>query len=897
MAVFTARAAHCLDSAKEDFLQTLNGVENQLIELATAHSGTSRFNRAVYLENLTYEHLDKICRKDANVSFASGFSKDILQPTPLNIETTRRGIDKAVKVKSLISFDLDFKDNPSLECSNALETIIDKLTEQKTCPWLLVFSGHGLHFHFKMKTPYELSSIQRYKEVYSFCQSYLETTLGYKLDPACANPSRLMRIPFSTNWKDRQNPIPCRILHHQTDSDFSKTWFGFHSLLEQANQAQYPHTYNKERILKELDLNKVFSHFQYQKAASISERSGQILCSSPFSSDSNPSFFYEPTKKVFFDFSQGKGGDLFTLISLFSDLDIKQDFRRVLRIAAKIVGIDETAQTENTFKVDSKGVWFQSAKEASPIWLSSPVFVDALTRDPSSRSWGRQLTFKDQDGVTKKWSMPMELLAGDGSEVRKNLFNLGVEMSLNKKERQLFLSYLQSSKPQRRVQCVDRLGWHKEEFVFPDRVLSKSGNSEIVLQSSSVIKPFGSSGTLQDWQDDVGKFCIGNSRLVFSVSVAFASALLRFLGDESGGFHFVGPSSIGKSITLKVAGSVWGNPGLNGVVKRWRSTLNGLELLAASRCDSLLILDELGEIQSKEAGNAAYLLAGGVSKNRATRNTTLAETSEWRLLFLSSGEVSLSSHISESGNQVLAGQEVRMLDLHAEANRNFGIFESLHHFENSAFLAHTLSQNTEQFYGTPILDFLQKLLQSGSFREVLADNIKTFLSNINSQSHGQIHRAAKRFAIVAAAGELAIALGTLAWPKGECLKAAQTLFEDWKKHWSSTGSRESQQLILQIRALLQEYTPSRFPLLSEYKKNPEHHQQLWGFRKENETGFDWIVLSEVFRNSLCKGFEYRKALKDLKELEFIAIGSSPMRVPHLGVTRVLTLSGRIISEV
>lgn len=894
MAVSAARAMLCQKNAETDFVETLGQNKDQLIEIALARPGTSRFNRALYLEDMTKDDLARVCQREANVSFAIGLSKEMLQPIPLNTETSRKGIDKAVKAKNIISFDLDFKDNPSLSQDQNQE-ILDRLFEHKISPWLFVFSGHGLHLHFKMKT-YELSSIQRYKEIYSLCQSYLESILGFKLDPACSNPSRLMRIPFSTNWKDRQNPIPCKLLFHNPNSDFSQTWYGFNNLLEQSIRVPYSQTKDKQRILGELDLTKILNHFNYAKSNSITQKSGQIICSSPFSSDSNPSFFYETSRKVFYDFSQGKGGDLFHLIAIFSDLDIKNDFNKVLRIAAKITGVEESTQVESSFKVDAKGVWFQSTKEASPIWLSSPVFVDALTRDPSNRAWGRQLTFRDQDGVAKSWSMPMELLAGDGSEVRKNLLNLGVEMALNKKERQLFLTYLQSSKPERRVQCVERIGWHKEEFVFPDKVISKK-ESEIVLQASSVVKPFGSSGSLEDWQENIGKLCTSNSRLVFSVSLAFASVLLRSLGEESGGFHFVGPSSIGKSITLKVAGSVWGNPGLNGVVKRWRSTLNGLELLAASRCDSLLILDELGEIQSKEAGNAAYLLAGGVSKNRATRNTSLAETSEWRLLFLSSGEVSLSSHISESGNQVLAGQEVRMLDLHAEANKNFGIFESLHQFENSASFAHTLSQNTEQFYGTPILDFLQKLLQSGSFREGLANNIKTFLSKISSQSHGQIHRAAKRFAIVAAAGELAIELGTLTWSKGESLKAAQTLFEDWKKHWSSTGSRESQQLILQIRALLQEYTPSRFPLLSEYKKNPEHHQQLWGFRKENETGFDWIVLSEVFRNALCKGFEYRKALKDLKELEFITVGSSPMRVPHLGVTRVLTLSGRIVSEV
>lgn len=181
---------------------------------------------------------------------------------------------------------------------------------------------------------------------------------------------------------------------------------------------------------------------------------------------------------------------------------------------------------------------------------------------------------------------------------------------------------------------------------------------------------------------------------------------------ESGGFHFVGPSSIGKSITLKVAASVWGNPGLNGFAKRWRSTLTGLELLAASRCDSLLVLDELGEISSADAGSAAYVLSGGQSKTRATKNTTLAEPFEWRILFLSSGEVTLASHIVQSGMPVFAGQEVRMIDLPAEASASFGVFEEIHGLSSPAQFASQLSEETEKYFGTPILEFIQCLMKN-----------------------------------------------------------------------------------------------------------------------------------------------------------------------------------------
>ena len=101
----------------------------------------------------------------------------------------------------------------------------------------------------------------------------------------------------------------------------------------------------------------------------------------------------------------------------------------------------------------------------------------------------------------------------------------------------------------------------------------------------------------------------GNSRLVFALSVAFAGPLANVAGEDSGGFHIRGGTSIGKSTALKVAASVWGDP--VAYPRLWRATANGLEGLAALHNDGLLILDELSQIDPKEAGEAAYLLANG----------------------------------------------------------------------------------------------------------------------------------------------------------------------------------------------------------------------------------------------------------------------------------------------
>jgi len=72
------------------------------------------------------------------------------------------------------------------------------------------------------------------------------------------------------------------------------------------------------------------------------------------------------------------------------------------------------------------------------------------------------------------------------------------------------------------------------------------------------------------------------------MSCAFAAPLMGRLGTESGGFRFFGQSSKGKTTCIEADGSVWGGPICH---ETWRATSNGLEAVALSHCDCLLISD------------------------------------------------------------------------------------------------------------------------------------------------------------------------------------------------------------------------------------------------------------------------------------------------------------------
>ncbi|MFO3538942.1 DUF927 domain-containing protein, partial [Legionella pneumophila serogroup 1] len=170
-----------------------------------------------------------------------------------------------------------------------------------------------------------------------------------------------------------------------------------------------------------------------------------------------------------------------------------------------------------------------------------------------------------------QWAMPLALLQGDSSDVRRELARLGLTISPSKTARDLLASYIQVFPVEERARCVDKLGWYKEVFVTAN---------EAIGQSLSV------AGSVEDWRNSISRLADGNSRLVFAISAAFAPSLANLVGEDSGGFHFRGASSSGKTTALKVAASVWGKP--DSYIRLWRSTANGLEGLAALHNDGLL---------------------------------------------------------------------------------------------------------------------------------------------------------------------------------------------------------------------------------------------------------------------------------------------------------------------
>lgn len=538
------------------------------------------------------------------------------------------------------------------------------------------------------------------------------------------------------------------------------------------------------------------------------------------------------------------------------------------------------------FELDNEGVWFLSPptkKETDPekIWICSPLKVIAITRDDNNENFGKLLKFHDLDGILHQWSVPAELLIGDGIECAKILSSMGLQIGIGKKIRDHLISYIQTTTPALRMRCVVKLGWYEKVYVLSKEVLGQTIEKEkIVFQSPNPIGILSQAkGDLLDWQNKVSSYCVGNSLLGFAISAAFVGPLLHLLDEENGGFHFRGQSSIGKTTLLKIASSVYGSKKM---IQTWRATTNGLEAIAAQHNDSLLCLDELAQLDAKEAGSIAYLLCNGAGKQRANKCGISRNRQCWRLIFLSTGEIGFPDHIRQSGQRVRGGQEVRVVDISVDTGK-YGIFENLHGFESGDIFSRALCNNIDESYGTAGRVFINLLTQDIEKAITRVKSlIKEFLKNNHpSNANGQVLRVLHKFSLVAAAGTLATEMGITGWSKEEAFWGTSECLNLWLKRRGGTSAQETKEILLQVRLFFEQHGDSRFAPFEEESFKTINRV---GYKKEIAGELNYYVFPESFTQNICQGFDAEIVGKILIEKGWLVPDSEgkssrPVRLP------------------
>ncbi|WP_440464400.1 DUF927 domain-containing protein [Psychrobacter sp. ASPA161_6] len=534
------------------------------------------------------------------------------------------------------------------------------------------------------------------------------------------------------------------------------------------------------------------------------------------------------------------------------------------------------------------------------IFICSPIEVIARTRDVHSTAWGILIRWFDADGVMHQHSIAMDSFHGDTREYRKYLASQGLIITPNTKHRQYLDIYLQQHPIETRSLCVDKLGWHGDRYVLHNHSLGENTSEMTVYQSDSTnSSALSQRGTVVQWRDEICKLIAEQSRLVFSVCCAFSGQLLEPLGYDGGGFHILGSSSIGKSITMCLAASIWGNP--KQTVRTWRQTDNALEGTASEHNDSVLFLDEISEIDPTIIGKTAYMLSNGTGKFRSSTSGTNQKPYTWRTIFLSNGEQSIQQHMNNVSQRTNAGIETRVAHIEADAGFGHGVFDSIVMAESGSAQADMIKELASQYYGTAGIAWLNYITADKAKTTAEAkQKIESFMSQYDGLSL-QAHRVAKRFALVAAAGEMATQAGITAWQEGQATSAVKICLDNWLGNYGHDGEHEKRQIINNVKAFIEKHGSSRFQPCYDKASTVFEDKISNCAGYHNRDTNDFYFFTSDFEKDVCSPFSKRKVLKVIEEAGLLIMnefGRNTYKTPTTCIKqrpRVYGIKGSILN--
>ena len=186
-------------------------------------------------------------------------------------------------------------------------------------------------------------------------------------------------------------------------------------------------------------------------------------------------------------------------------------------------------------------------------------------------------------------------------------------------------------------------------------------------------------GSFEEWLRAAGKVREGTvSRAILAGS--FASPLLHWLHHRVFLTHVWHDSRGGKTASLKMALSVWGDPVR--LLSSYHATSVGLERSCAAMKHLPFGLDELQALADKRmtVESIVYSLGNGFGKLRGAKDGGLQQPQQWRNIILSTGEMPLirENSMDGVGSRVLElygrpiADEATARELHQISERSYG---------------------------------------------------------------------------------------------------------------------------------------------------------------------------------------------------------------------------------
>ena len=245
---------------------------------------------------------------------------------------------------------------------------------------------------------------------------------------------------------------------------------------------------------------------------------------------------------------------------------------------------------------------------------------------------------------------------------------------------------------------ISRLGWYEEKFIGYPCDIEFSGTAQLKNALSQ-------KGSPKEWSDCIKAQIESSLEFRLLMAASFASPLIELLGVLPFIVHLWGTSGTGKSIAVKAAASVWGDPS-GAMYISMNNTINFMQVRAAGLRNLPFCADELQTVKCNKGKDKPknyddFIMIVTEGKERGALNTDRTEKNvrDWHNAFLTTGEEPIVKSISSG-----AGAYNRVIQL--QVNENI--------FKDFGYIADTVKNN----YGWAGLDFIMHIKNPDKIEEM-----------------------------------------------------------------------------------------------------------------------------------------------------------------------------------
>ena len=346
---------------------------------------------------------------------------------------------------------------------------------------------------------------------------------------------------------------------------------------------------------------------------------------------------------------------------------------------------------------DDSGVYYYDKRGNKVLACSHPIMPIRRLRNIDTGEIKIEIAYRQGKGAWEKRIFSKKTLSS--STAILDLAEIGIQVnSATAKNLVMYLSELESANYDKieEAETTMKMGWiGKKQFAPYTEDLEFDGDSSF----NGIFKSIHKQGEYGKWLDVCRRVRKGGIYPRIVLASSFASVLIKECKLLPFFVHLWGGTESGKTLSIMLAASVWGNPELGTFPQTFNSTNVAQEMLAGFLNSLPLIMDEIQIIKDRKTyDDMIYMLTEGVGKGRGKKNGGLLPTMTWRNCMLTTGEDPIVNHHSGSG----AVNRIIEVDC-----------KGLKFFKNPFFVLDTITEN----YGFAGEKFIKYLLKDDNLKK------------------------------------------------------------------------------------------------------------------------------------------------------------------------------------